>query len=155
MASSPSVLFRELFHNRSFGNEWHRLFCGAGCPSCHPINSEWNFKSSYQTHTTVLWPCFRGHPGKLVPEESSFWTFMVQGKITHRPSGWAPTPSGLISDPPPSSNHLYAGCPSCCNPPTLSWLGTGTKYAGLHTPWHVFKSSYQLTTNVLVHLYEM
>jgi len=28
---------------------------------------------------------------------------------------------------------FYAGCPSCCNPPTLSWLGTGTKYAGLHT----------------------
>jgi len=31
--------------------------------------------------------------------------------------------------------HFYAGCPSCCNPPTLSWLGTGTKYAGLHTQW--------------------
>jgi len=27
------------------------------------------------------------------------------------------TPSGLI---------LYAGCPSCCNPTSLSWLGTGT-----------------------------
>jgi len=31
--------------------------------------------------------------------------------------------------------HFYAGCPSCRNPPTLSWLGTGTKYAGLHTQW--------------------
>jgi len=31
---------------------------------------------------------------------------------------------------------FYARCPSCCNPPTLSWLVTGTKYAGLHTQWH-------------------
>jgi len=29
--------------------------------------------------------------------------------------------------------HFYAGCPSWHNPPNLSWLGTGTKYAGLHT----------------------
>jgi len=42
------------------------------------------------------------------------------------------TPSRLISDLPPSPTpHFYAGCPSCCNPPTLSWLGTGTKYTGL------------------------
>jgi len=32
--------------------------------------------------------------------------------------------------------HFCARCPSCYNPPTLSWLGTGTKYAGLHTQWH-------------------
>jgi len=24
---------------------------------------------------------------------------------------------------------------SCRNPPNLSWLGTGTKYAGLHNQW--------------------
>jgi len=45
------------------------------------------------------------------------------------------TPSRVISDPPPSFPHFYAGCPSCRNPPNLSWLGTGTKYAGLHTHW--------------------
>jgi len=53
------------------------------------------------------------------------WIFVVQGKIaeadTLTPS-FAATPYGLISDPPPSSPHFYAGCPSCCNPPTLSWL---------------------------------
>jgi len=27
-------------------------------------------------------------------------------------------------------NYFYAGCPSWHNPPNLSWLGTGTKYAG-------------------------
>ena len=31
--------------------------------------------------------------------------------------------------------HFYAGCPSLHNPPNLSWLGTGTKYASLHTRW--------------------
>jgi len=29
--------------------------------------------------------------------------------------------------------QFYAGCPSCRNPPNLCWLGTGTKYAGLHS----------------------
>jgi len=63
---------------------------------------------------------------------------MVQGKITEADTPTiqlSATPSGLISDPPPSSLHLYAACPSCCNPPTLSWLGTCTRYAGLHTQW--------------------
>jgi len=31
--------------------------------------------------------------------------------------------------------HFYAGSPSCRKPPTLSLIGTGTKYAGLHTQW--------------------
>jgi len=77
------------------------------------------------------------HPGEPVQEEI-FWTFVVQGKITEEdtPTIWlGDTPSELISGPPPPSRHFYAGCPSCCNPPTLSWLGTGTKYAGLHTRW--------------------
>ena len=30
---------------------------------------------------------------------------------------------------------FYAECPSCHNPPNLSWFGTGTKCAGLHTQW--------------------
>jgi len=63
---------------------------------------------------------------------------MVQGKITEadKPTvRLGATPSGLISDPPPSFPRFYAGCPSCHNPPNLSWLGTCTKYAGLHTQW--------------------
>jgi len=58
--------------------------------------------------------------------------------------------------PPPSSPQLYAGCPSCRNPP---WLGTGTKYAGLHTwrlgglskPHYKWKSS-KLSDTVPVRL---
>ena len=30
-------------------------------------------------------------------------------------------------------HHFYDGCPSCHNPPNLSCLGAGTKYAGLVT----------------------
>jgi len=43
--------------------------------------------------------------------------------------------SKLIGAPSLLSHHFYAGCPSWHNPPNLSWLGTGTKYAGLHTQW--------------------
>jgi len=65
---------------------------------------------------------------------------MMQGKITETdtPTIWkGATPSGLISNPPPpsSSTHSYARCSSCRNPSTLSWLGTGIKYAGFHTQW--------------------
>ena len=40
---------------------------------------------------------------------------------------------GPSMPPPPLSPQFYAGYPSCRNPPNLYWLGTGTKYAGLHT----------------------
>jgi len=32
-------------------------------------------------------------------------------------------------------HYFYTGCRSWHNPPNLSWLGTGIKYAGLHTQW--------------------
>jgi len=32
--------------------------------------------------------------------------------------------------------HYYARCLSFHNPSNLFWLGTGIKYAGLHTQWH-------------------
>jgi len=60
---------------------------------------------------------------------------MVQGNIMEADTPTiqlGATPSGLVSDPPPSFPHFYAGCPSCRDPPTLFWLSTGTKYAGLH-----------------------
>jgi len=99
------------------------------------------------THTTVLRLFFQDHPGEPVPEEIFFWTFMVQGKITEadtihlaerHPIRTNQRPTSII----PSFLHrmpflLYAGCSS-----TLSWLGTGTKYAGLHTQWRCY-----MTTN--------
>jgi len=62
---------------------------------------------------------------------------MVHGKITHRHTdhlaGW----HSVQTNQRPTSfiPYFYAGCPSCCNLHNLSWLGSGTKYAGLHTQW--------------------
>ena len=68
---------------------------------------------------------FPGLYGWWVPEKIFFWTLWCKGRYQRQMGA---TPSGLISDPPPSSPDFYAGCPSCRNPLNLSWLGTGTKY---------------------------
>ena len=52
-------------------------------------------------------------------------------KCADNPAGCHPIRS--IDAPTSIIPKFYAGCPSCRNPPNLSWLGTGTKYAGLHT----------------------
>jgi len=60
-------------------------------------------------HTAILRPFFWDYPGELVPEESFFWTFMVQGKITEADTltiRLDDTPSGLIHGPSPSSPIL-------------------------------------------------
>jgi len=93
-------------------------------------------------HTTV-YSLFPRLPRWAGARRNLLLDFMVQGKITE-----ADTPtiqmgdiaSGLISDPPPSSPYFYARCPSCHNPPNLSWLVTGTKYAGLHTQLQLQRS---------------
>jgi len=82
-------------------------------------------------HTTILWPFFQDYPGARR-------NILVQRKITEANTPTTrvgATPSQLISDPPHPSHHFYAGCLSYHNPPTLSWLRTGTKYADLHTQW--------------------
>jgi len=107
-----------------------------------------------QTHTTVLRPVFRDYPGEPVPEETFFWTFTVQGKITQADTltiRMGAIPSKLISDPSLSSPHFYTGCPSCRNPHTLSWLGTGTKYAGWHNQWHGFIVTLNVILKVNIH----
>jgi len=72
---------------------------------------------------------------------------MVQVKITEAEIPTirlGATPSGLISNPPHHlSPYFYAEYPSCRKLPTLSWLGTGTKYAGLHTQWRGISSQHQ------------
>jgi len=46
---------------------------------------------------------------------------------THWQSGWAPLhPDQSAIHLHQSLSHFYVGCPSCHNPPNLSWLGTGT-----------------------------
>jgi len=94
------------------------------------------------THTTILELCsldfVRDNPGELVPEDAfrHLLDFPVHMKITQ-----ADTPTFRMDCHALQTNwclhlchphHFYAGCPSWHNPPNLSWLGTGTKYAGLH-----------------------
>jgi len=56
------------------------------------------------TYTTLL----PGLPGEPVPKENLILEFMVQGKITDHPAiQLGATPSGLINNPPPSSQFLY------------------------------------------------
>jgi len=66
-----------------------------------------------------------------------FWIFWSKMKITQ-----ADAPTVWMDCHPIQTNwcphlchpdHFYTGCPSLHNPPNLSCLGTGTKYAGLHT----------------------
>jgi len=67
------------------------------------------------------------------------WIFWCKMKITQ-----ADAPTIWMDCHPMQTNwcphlchphHCYAGCPSWHNLPNLSWLGTATKYAGLHTQW--------------------
>jgi len=92
------------------------------------------------THThnyfTAIFPRIPGWASAR--RRNFFWTLWCKGKYqrqTHRQSGWAPPPSGLISNQPRSSPHFYAWCPFWRNSPNLSWLGTGTKYADFHNQW--------------------
>jgi len=64
------------------------------------------------------------------------------------------TPSGPSISPPPTPPQFYAGCPSCRNPSSLSWLGTGTKYAGLHT-WRLNSNSNLLQCSQLFMIYSI
>jgi len=52
------------------------------------------------THTSVLWPFFRDHPGEPVPEEN-FWTSWCKGRLTEADTSTirlGATPAGLTSD---------------------------------------------------------
>ena len=110
--------------------KWYRMLGSAGmCMRSNTITH-----TPWHAHTTVFRPFFRDHAGEPLPEENFFWTFMVQGKITEADTSTirlGATQSVRINQRPPSSSpHFYAICPFCHNRPTLSWLGTGTKYAG-------------------------
>jgi len=83
----------------------------------------------------------RDNQGESVPNVhfAIFWIFWSKMKITQ-----ADAPTIWMDCHPIQTNwcpyichphHFYAGCPSLHNPPNLFWLGTGTKYAGLHTWW--------------------
>jgi len=59
--------------------------------------------SHTHTHTTVVWPFFRDHPGEPVPEEN-FWILWCKGRLTE-----ADTPTIWLGATPPGLNsaHLH------------------------------------------------
>jgi len=118
------------------------MMCGDMC-HCGSLNMKHTHTHS---HFTALCPGLPGWAGTrrdihpLTPETcrgslSSFWILRGMGKIIEASAPTIrlyATPFGPSMPPPPSSPQFNAGCSSC----NLSWLGTGTKYAGLHT-WRV------------------
>ena len=89
------------------------------------------------TNTQLFYvPFFQDYPGEPVPEESSSGLYGARkdnrGRRTNNPAGCQSIRTNQQPTSNRSSTHFYAGCPSCCNPPNLCWLGTGTKYAALH-----------------------
>jgi len=83
---------------------------------------------------------FWDYPGEPVPEEKILLDFMVQGEISEADIPTirlGATPSGLISDPPPSSPIFTPDALLATTYPIYPGLGvgTGTKYAGLHSQW--------------------
>jgi len=84
------------------------------------------------THTTITWPFSMTTRLSQCQKKSSSGLY---GAMEDNRGRHTDTPSALIGNPPPSSLHFYARCPSCRNSPNLSWLGTCTKYACLHTKW--------------------
>jgi len=110
------------------------------------VNIQVHYYPTFITHCTVnqsnthTYTCncfkalFLGLPGRAGSRRDLRLDFRMHGKITEADTSTirvGATPSGLIT----AHLHFYAGCPSYHNPPTLSWLGTGTKYAGLHPQW--------------------
>ena len=82
-----------------------------------------NTHTHMHTHSHFM-ALFLGLPGWSGARRNLLLDFMVQGEISEADTltiRLGATPSGLISNPPPSSPHFCAGCPSCHNPPNLSW----------------------------------
>jgi len=99
----------------------------------------------------IIWD----NPGEPAPEGTFRYLldFLEQnedntGRHINNPDGLPPIQTNwcpYLCNP----HHFYAGCPCLHNPPNLSWLGTGTNYAGLHTRWLGY-TWWQTTTSLIV-----
>ena len=70
-------------------------------------------KYLFHTHTTVLWPFFRDHPGEPVPEENFWKTLWCKGRLTEADTPDHPAGCHSLRTnqcPPPPSQFLQAGC---------------------------------------------
>jgi len=78
------------------------------------------------------------YPVEPVPEEtfmpsSGFYGAGEDNRGRHTDSLAGSHPIRTINAPTSIIPTIFMLCPSFRNPPNFSWLGTGTKYAGLHT----------------------
>jgi len=60
---------------RMFVRQWHLV------KNLSQLSPKFLMNSTKHTHTTVLQPFFRDHPGEPVPEEN-FWTLRCKGRLT-------------------------------------------------------------------------
>jgi len=124
---TTSNYWRQLAHS-DYGEDAKVLLNDVTCTVSVPQTDNGKIFLNQGTQTQPFYSPFWDYPGEPVSEENLLLDFYGA-----REDNSGASPSVLSSDPPPSSPHFYARCPSCHNSPTLSWLGTGTKYAGLHT----------------------
>ena len=79
---------------------------------------------------------FRDHPGRAGTRRNILLDFVVQGEISEADTPTirlGATPTGLISDPPPSTPIFTPDALLVATLAILSTLGTGTKCVGLHS----------------------
>jgi len=125
------VLLVYCFHSRKICNNCCKNMLTDTAVTKHTHNTH--------NHFTALWTLSRTTRVSRYQKVhfAIFWIFWSKMKITQ-----ADAPTIWMECHPIQANwcphlchihHFYAGCPSLHNPPYLSWLGTGTEYAGLHS----------------------
>ena len=101
------------------------------------------------THTQPFYGPFSGTTRVSRRQKKSSGTLYCKGRYQKQTSDHTAGHPSIWTNQRPTSiiPHFYAGCTSCRYPPTLSWLGTGTKYAGLHTQWRSIMDFNKATNN--------
>jgi len=74
------------------------------------------------THTTILWPFSR-----------TTWVSRCQKKSSSGLHGAIEDIRGKYTNNPAGRQYIQTNQRPTSFPPSLSWIGTGTKYGGLHT----------------------
>jgi len=89
----------------------------------------------YNNHFMALWTLSRTTRVSQYQKVhfTIFWIFLCKIKITQADAPSIRMDCHSIQTNWCHSHYFYAGCPFWHNTPNLSWIGTGTKYAGLHT----------------------
>ena len=109
------------------------------------------------THTILqLSGLYLGQPGSADTRRYNLPSSGFSGAICKMKITQADTPAIQMDCHPIQTNwcphfcnthHFYARCHSWHNPPNLSWLEAGTKYAGLHTRWLIMVISHPLSAS--------